>query len=42
MSSKSVCPGGSKDVWRANDVSPRVGSSPDLPGTLVESLRVRC
>ena len=39
--SESAHSGGSKDVWRANGVSPRVGSSPDLPGRLVESLRVR-
>ena len=32
--------GGSKDMWRANGVSLGVGSSPDLPGRLVESLRV--
>ena len=33
--------GGSKDVRRANGVSPRVGSSLDCPGRLIESLRVR-
>ena len=32
---------GSKNVRRANGMSPRAGSSPDLPGKLVESLRVR-
>ena len=32
-------PRGSKDVWRANGMSPRVGSSPELPGRLVVSLR---
>ena len=32
---------GSKDMRRANGVSPRVGSSPELPSRLVVSLRVR-
>ena len=30
------------DVRRANGVSPRVGSSSELPSKLVVSLRVRC
>ena len=34
-------PRGSKDVRRANGVSPRVGSSFELPSRLVVSLRVR-
>ena len=38
--SESAHTGGSKDVWRANGVSPRASSSLDLPGRLVESLRV--
>ena len=39
--SESAHTGGSKDVWRANGVSLRVGSSPDLPSRLVECLRMR-
>ena len=39
--SECVHTGGSKDVWIANGVSPRAGSTPDLPSRLVESLRAR-